>query len=894
MAMSEILVIVDSAAKGIIFNDFFSGRAETVICQAPPLQPVYRPSTKDAGNPRFTFKELPAGREIIAKIRQSLDKEIYLALDSDSRSEYSAWLINAYVQQTAKSRILVRRLTLNGLSRDEIDKSLKQVSAVDEQKGLNFYIRALFDIYLGRHLTRLIGTKNGPGNLPLTFNSLGTVFFLAERETEIQMFSSPEKWQVMADLRLNGNIFASRLEGASDLTTDGFFRELRMAEKAVGLVREDKFVVDVVDHEDLLVPPPTPYKMVELLHDAFVLCDSQLYETLAAVSKLFYGIEVEGKTTGLISSFYDLENTVGDNWQGALREQVVAMHGEEALGDGLSESISRLGMIYPLCPELSGSDLSSVLTSKEKGIYDLLRCRALASQMRPATGENIRVEIAAGPESLFISKFHNVTERGFMNMYQGGMDKQFTESCPFAKTSVGDEAAMLRVMPEKTVSLPIAYTIDTMFANLEEFSIAVEPGNILMLQRMIDAGYIKVSPDGYWRPGEKNIQVETIMKRAFPRMQGVNLSAYIEQTITEVTSGRKGLNFALKQFEQTLMGHGTNLVKAKLKVTTPLRSRKRTSNIIKQLEEETIVSETKPAPTAVEPSGDIQEVSLPETAAPVPASLIPEAEAEKTLDSPVDKDEFEPVVEEHENQEVLAESGAEGGLDEVEPSAEEMAESVELGAGKKDESRQDGGLDTWSEELQKVFDQSMSAAAGGGERLPEFDDHAYDEIVETEQSKQCQVCSKPMQLKKDRFGKFWSCSAFPKCRHSEVYSEADVLKMLCPLCGDGKIIEKRMSIGKIMYVCPEADCEFMAWARPYNIPCQVCDSTYLVEKKALNGAIDLRCPRAGCNYKLPLPGSADNVAPVVATAQKKKKVRVRRVPKGSASGKKVRIVRRKK
>jgi len=887
MAMSEILVIVDSAAKGIIFNDFFAGRAETVICQTPPLQPVYRPSTKDAGNPLFTFKELPAGREVIAKISKSLDKEIYLALDSDSRSEYCAWLINAYVQQTAKSRILVRRLILNGLSRAEIDKSLKQVSVVDEHKGLNFYIRALFDIYLGRHLTRLIGTKNGPGNLPLTFNSLGTVFFLAEREAEIQMFAPPEKWQVMADLRLNGNIFASRLEGASDLTTDGVFRELHMAEKAVELVREDKFVVDVVDHEDLLVPPPTPYRMVELLHDAFVLCDSQLHETLDTVSKLFYGIEVEGKTTGLISSFCDLENTVCDNWQAALRKQVIAMHGEDALGDGLAESISRPGMIYPLCPELCGSDLSAVLTSKEREIYDLLRCRALASQMRPATGENIRVEIAAGPESLFISKFHNVTERGFMNMYQGGMDKQFTESCPLANISVGDEVAMLRVMPEKTVSLPMAYTIETMFADLEEFSIAVEPANILMLQRMMDAGYINVSRDGYWRPGEKNIQVETIMKRAFPRMQGVNLSAYIAQTITEVTSGRKGLNFALKQFEQTLMGHGKNLVKAKLKVAAKLRSRKRTSNIIKQLDEETSASTVKSTPTAVEPSGDIQEVSLAETATPVPDSLTPTAEAEKMPDLPVDRDEPK-------TQELQVESEAEGGLAEVEPSVEEMAETVELGSGEKVESSQDGEPDTWSAELQKVFEQSMSAAASGGEQLPELDEHACDEIIETEQSKQCQVCGKPMQLKKDRFGKFWSCSAFPKCRHSEVYSEADVLKMLCPLCGDGKIIEQRMPTGKIMYVCPEADCEFMAWARPYNIPCQVCDSTYLVEKKALNGAIDLRCPRAGCNYKLPLPGSADNSAPVAATAQKKKKVRVRRVPKGSASGKKVRVVRRKK
>jgi len=88
----------------------------------------------------------------------------------------------------AKSRILVKRLILQGLSKEKIDESLKLVCAVDEQRGINFYTRALFDIYLGRHLLRLIGTNNGPGNLPLNFNSLGTVFFLETGRPKLRCF----------------------------------------------------------------------------------------------------------------------------------------------------------------------------------------------------------------------------------------------------------------------------------------------------------------------------------------------------------------------------------------------------------------------------------------------------------------------------------------------------------------------------------------------------------------------------------------------------------------------------------------------------------------------------------------------------------------------------------
>ncbi|MBU4119040.1 MAG: hypothetical protein KJ555_09780, partial [Proteobacteria bacterium] len=101
--------------------------------------------------------------------------------------------------------------------------------------------------------------------------------------------------------------------------------------------------------------------------------------------------------------------------------------------------------------------------------------------------------------------------------------------------------------------------------------------------------------------------------------------------------------------------------------------------------------------------------------------------------------------------------------------------------------------------------------------------------------------------------------------------------------------------GKIFYVCPEQDCEFMAWSKPHALACQVCDSPFLVEKKSLDGRVSLRCPKAGCTYARPVSGSGGAGQEAVG-APVKKKVLVRRVTPGGGGGgtKKVRIVRRKK
>ncbi|HSR36416.1 MAG TPA: type I DNA topoisomerase, partial [Desulfurivibrionaceae bacterium] len=167
-------------------------------------------------------------------------------------------------------------------------------------------------------------------------------------------------------------------------------------------------------------------------------------------------------------------------------------------------------------------------------------------------------------------------------------------------------------------------------------------------------------------------------------------------------------------------------------------------------------------------------------------------------------------------------------------------------------------------------------------------------------TKPCPDCGRPLLLKEDRFGKYWFCSGHPECRHSESYGKEVGLSLLCPLCQIGNIVSKHTPTGKPFYVCPEADCEFMAWSKPHAISCQVCDSPFLVEKKNLAGKVSLRCPRAGCNYSQPLSGEDDSTpaaAPVVpGQAPVRKKVLVRRVKGGAPSSggvRKVRVVRRK-
>ena len=107
--------------------------------------------------------------------------------------------------------------------------------------------------------------------------------------------------------------------------------------------------------------------------------------------------------------------------------------------------------------------------------------------------------------------------------------------------------------------------------------------------------------------------------------------------------------------------------------------------------------------------------------------------------------------------------------------------------------------------------------------------------------KKCPKCGSPMVIKLSRFGRFYSCSDFPKCKHAEPIIKPTGVK--CPECKKGNIIERKTKKGKIFYSCSRyPKCEFALWDKPINENCPKCKSL-LVEKNN-----KIKCSNKECDY----------------------------------------------
>ncbi len=126
----------------------------------------------------------------------------------------------------------------------------------------------------------------------------------------------------------------------------------------------------------------------------------------------------------------------------------------------------------------------------------------------------------------------------------------------------------------------------------------------------------------------------------------------------------------------------------------------------------------------------------------------------------------------------------------------------------------------------------------------------YKDVIKTDLTQKtdkiCPKCGSPLIERLGRFGRFYACSKFPECKHTEsVEGDPDTLNIGCPKCKEGKVTGKRTKKGKTFYGCNRfPKCDFALWDKPVNELCPKCDSL-LIEK----GKKILKCSNKECDFQ---------------------------------------------
>ena len=131
---------------------------------------------------------------------------------------------------------------------------------------------------------------------------------------------------------------------------------------------------------------------------------------------------------------------------------------------------------------------------------------------------------------------------------------------------------------------------------------------------------------------------------------------------------------------------------------------------------------------------------------------------------------------------------------------------------------------------------------------PLEDPAAGEDVSQTEPEDYgtCELCNAPLTLRTGRFGKFYACSTYPKCKFTKPFH----ILMPCPKpdC-KGEISPRRSKRGRVFYGCTQyPKCDFVSWDPPIDQKCPSCGNPYMVAKSTKKKGDHAFCPN--CKHEI--------------------------------------------
>ena len=113
------------------------------------------------------------------------------------------------------------------------------------------------------------------------------------------------------------------------------------------------------------------------------------------------------------------------------------------------------------------------------------------------------------------------------------------------------------------------YSLETFMEDAREAGVETDERLKNAVSGMVAKKFLHLQPDNHFYAYQATRETARMFNRVYPKMQGINMLAYLGQTIQEVESGRVDEESGMSREGPTLQKQGVALPKPKIPVITP-------------------------------------------------------------------------------------------------------------------------------------------------------------------------------------------------------------------------------------------------------------------------------------------------------------------------------------
>ena len=538
------LVIVESPAKAKTIEKYL-GKGFTVRASVGHIRDLPK-SNKDAVDiksgfvPRYAL--VKEKQHIIDALHKEAEKadEVILATDPDREGEAIAWHLAETIGLKKPKRIVFNEITEHA-----VQEALKNPRSIDDELVKAQEARRVLDRLFGYDLSGLVWKKVRYGLSAGRVQS-PALRILMEREREIRAFVPEKFWVVIADVKTKSG-------APFTLICTEEPKEEKEAERLVSEATKGSWSVKSIEENEQARGPRAPFTTSTLQQSASTRLGFSPSRTMGVAQKLY--------EAGHITYMRTDSPNLAKEAQAMLIATARDEFGEKYVSPRTYKTKSKSAQeAHEAIRPTNASKHSAGANDEQKKLYQLIRARALASQM--ADARIMRTKITATISNGTIPEFAANGSRVVFDGWLKADPDARGEDVELPKVRQGEPLALVEARAEgKETQPPSRYSEAGLVKELEKRGIGRPSTYAAIIRTLETRGYVE-KQGRTLIPTHTGDVVSSFLEEHFAEYISDTFTAEMENELDEIAEGKREYVKTLASFYTPF----TKAVKSKAKI----------------------------------------------------------------------------------------------------------------------------------------------------------------------------------------------------------------------------------------------------------------------------------------------------------------------------------------
>jgi len=549
--MEKKLVIVESPTKaktigGILGKEYIVFATMGHIRDLPENE--FGVDIDNNFSPKYVI--IPGKKKIVNKLKKISKNSIsiYLATDEDREGEAIAYHTVCILDKNIDE---VQRVAFHEIIPEAVKEAFKNPRKISIDLVNAQQARRILDRIVGYTISPLLGKHLEMGLSAGRVQSVA-LRLIVEREKEIENFVPEIYWIIKCEVDKEGEKLIFNLVKIGErIVEKEKIKEEKEAEEIIEKLKNGNlYVVEKIENVKNLNPVP-PFITSTLQQEASNILNFSSSKTMFIAQQLYEGIEIEGKSIGLITYMRTDSPSIAKPAQNQTLKFIKENFGENYIPEkpNVYYTKSKVSQeaheaIRPTSVYRTPESIKKYLNSDQFKLYDLIWRRFVASQMKSAVMKNVKV-LARNDIYLFETDGTFILFDGFLKLWPLKVEKGNKVIEKFEKEEMLNVKRYFK--EKKQTQPPPRYTESSLIKTLEKYDIGRPSTYAPTISTLFARRYIKRERK-FLVPLKMGRIVYEILKRFFPEIIEIDFTAKMEEDLDKIANGQKNWIEVLKEF----------------------------------------------------------------------------------------------------------------------------------------------------------------------------------------------------------------------------------------------------------------------------------------------------------------------------------------------------------